>query len=415
MEICNSFAVAGQIDDVELALPLMPDSDDSVEIPITEIDDSPNPPTTKDLLNRTESEMRLGRRRIDRGLLRSGNWWGRPRFLEKRAGRSLLGAWHYAPGAMRYGGKHDRSSDIVLTYYALLLEAIQGVLPAKFTLIVTYSGRARRDPVEPHVLETLTVMEQLETTLGLELDPGPRLKSKCSECRWHNACHKRALEIKHLTLLPKIGGHLLPRFKELGLINLEDLAGASPGLLQSIRGFDNEATAKLTIERARAYCTGKPTVVGHHRLPSRKRVEAFLDFEADEMTVFLSGLLVREGQRLRYFPYLATSDRRFRKANRDFVRHLAQLPDDAPIFHYGWYDRNKLALLPGGTRFVERLIDILPIVKKHAALPSKSLRLKEVASVLGLRVADAGANGRAAQAGGTSGRGLIKNRFEGDC
>jgi predicted RecB family nuclease len=355
-----------------------------------------------DLIQWTQQQMREGVDGIARGLLGHGNWLGSPELLSKRPGVSRLGRYLYEPIGRRWSSKESiRALAIPLTLYGLLVEHVQGARPLKVAWERATTGELETRPLAKYVNETRLAIGRVEEMLQRRVDPGPRLKTDCGRCRWRAACQGDALQQQHVTLLPSIRSSAVEKLHSESIKSLGDLRAAPSSVLSRATGIRDAETLLRLRAQADAYITDVSTVVGTPDLPVKTRSEAFLDFEADAVwgEPCLIGLLVRRDRRTTYTPFLARDETDIARACRDFVKAVERLPKSTRLYHYGSFERYVLSRFPRGldiSQVESRLVDVLPFIRKHAGIPSRSFGLKDVAAVLGVRLPECGLEGRVA-------------------
>jgi uncharacterized protein len=348
----------------------------------------------------TLNKMREGVPRIAGGVLRDGFWWGAPDWLVRTEGSSKLGAWHYEVEDAKAGSKKRsrRFHTLPVAYYSLLLERVQGRRPTHFTLH-RFDG-AQRLLTDDFEADVLKVLEPLEWILGDTRDPGPHLNSECAKCPWENACRREAEGAKDLSLISGMRRTTRIGLKELDIRSLQDLAKESPSTIEHLPYLRPSNAARRAIEQARAYLDGIPRVAGTPVLSRPAKVELFIDFEGLGETnrddAFMFGLLARQDGRTSYRPFVAETRRDIRRAWNAFVELVRTFQPEAPIFHYGGYERQILRGMakPSDASFIgKRLIDLAPLVRGHAAVPRHGFSLKTVAESVGFHWRDDDADG----------------------
>jgi predicted RecB family nuclease len=337
----------------------------------------------------TERLMAEGRDGVRDGLLIVHNWWGSPDWIRKTSGRSRLGAWHYFPIDAKATSKMPTRAHILPTiFYALQLERIQGVRPQ--TVLIEGRQKATAIETRSYVVETLATVQRLQRMLDRAEDPGPQIGSKCDRCSWRRTCHKDAVRTHHLSLLPDTPPSVRDALVRNGVGTLAALAAADPARLVAIPALKKRASRLIV--QARALTDGRPRVIHPSLLPVPAPVEAFIDFEglpeSAVQPIVLYGLLIVRGKRERYVHSIAGNRTRaeLRQALRMFLQEVHQLPQDAPIYHWGSYERNALhkmgVLAP---ELAARVTDLHQCIRKAVLLPTRSRQLKELAAGLGIQ------------------------------
>jgi transposase len=149
--------------------------------------------------------------------------------------------------------------------------------------------------------------------------------------------------------------------------------------------------------QALAIRTGKVHV---ERLPevTRGPVELFLDLEGvpDRDAYYLAGLLVCRGSEAGYEPFWADHESDEAAMWSALVDRIDALPD-APVYHYGSYDRKAFVTLAKrygkGSGIIPRLINVASFVYGKVYFPVRSNGLKPLGRFLGATWTDPQASG----------------------
>jgi predicted RecB family nuclease len=204
-------------------------------------------------------------------------------------------------------------------------------------------------------------------------------------------------------LLPGLQPAAVAKLAAIGVNDLQAFVQTDPERLRSVPGFRDSSTLLRARAQATAHLTGQLVVVGVPALPARAEHELLLDFEADPLTraPFLAGLMIRHKTRTKYVPFVAQSARGIARMSRDFLRVLVKESADVTVYHYGSFEARVLRGLaaPRGIdlgALEQRLVDVLPFVRRHAGIPSKTFALKDVARVLGMPLPVSDLDGRSA-------------------
>lgn len=364
--------------------------------------------------------MRQGAPSIEQGVIADADWWGRPDWLHRRPGRSLLGDWFYEPADAKVAGRKtpERMQTLPVAFYALLLERIQGVRPPTFTIYRRMPGaKGPYEDGEPtreisldttaHVADVDDVVAGLRTVLDGDRDPGPLLTSECVKCKWQRACTADAHQRRDLSLITGMRRDVRPGLERLGIRTIDDLAGASVGTLTTVPHV-SAAWADRAVEQARSYCDGRhdgrPRLSGTPELPPPSRTEVYLDIEGqglDNATdAILFGLLIRRGSRATYWKTLADSPGDRRRAWRALCAKLRALPAEAAIFHFGNYDaqlvRGMHARHRGARGIIPRLVDVHARIERYIVMPARGTGIRPLAEALGFRRASPSPSGQMA-------------------
>jgi uncharacterized protein len=366
--------------------------------PLTEVEDLGTP---EESAARTLELMKTGVI-IYQGTLIDDDWIGRPDLLVPIEGASKLGAWIYEPVDIKAAYEIRDSHRLQLTFYAHLLERIQGVKPERGQ-IINATGRTLEFAIaeaEPEFFEALVAI--LKIRAGEK--PDAFFTSACKDSPWFATCKAEVEKSGDPSLLYKLYKSEWKRLHAAGYDTVAQIAAASPEELHSnVAGVTDRRLDKLRLQ-AKALVGQKVIRLEKPELPVAG-TELFFDVEGDPLLglEYLFGFLVRENGAVRYEKFLAErpeDEGTAWLAMCDFIERYA----GAPIYHYGFYELEVIrrlsakygisqaaadALDPAG------MIDLVRVVQRTTIFPLRFYSLKDIGKFLGFawRATDAsGAN-----------------------
>lgn len=334
--------------------------------------------------------MRQGAPLIYQGTLTHGDWTGRPDLLERREGESVFGNWYYAPIDIKSSHYLHAYQKYQLTFYAVLLEKIQGRLPED-PAIVNIDGE--RLPLEAEAFrsafeEVLVLIERIRAGER----PDPVFRKACQDTGpWGALCERLAKENNDIALLYKVDVNKLRVLRELGIRTIEDAAemdpaaldGVAPGLrLHGLEVIKLQAQSLLR----EAVFIREPVTLPEKKLEIHFDIESDLPNDVD----YLYGFLIREQGTDRYQPFVAKKLEHEKKMWNEFLDWVESLPKDYVVYHFAFYEKARLSVLEqryGSSkaldRFRENMVDLKTIVSTSAVFPLYFYGLKYIASFLG--------------------------------
>lgn len=368
-----------------------------------DFDEVPEYGDEDELSERTLELMRKGSRIIYHGRLVDANWVGTPDLLFRTTlplgRRSVFGDYSYEPYDIK-SFYIDRPEDVrdefrfQLAFYALILEKVQGIRPECGHLIdaALHTADVRINDVLDDFHLTLREIEKI-----LEgAKPAPFLASSCKESPWFGKCKLDAEACDDICLIYKIRRSDHAKLYEAGVKTVTELATANlDDLEDAVEGMSRRKLEALQ-RQALALHEHRVIVIEKNPLPHAE-TEAFFDIEGDPLrgTDCLFGLLVAKGKRAKgkYEGFFAASPDEEKDAWYAFLAFVKGLPDDAPIFHYGAYERivvNRMSRKYGGDeeaidRLERRMFNLLTSVCSSVAMPVYFYSLKDIAKELGFR------------------------------
>lgn len=334
---------------------------------------------------------------ISEGTLLDADWIGRPDLLIPKRGRSRLGGHHYTVQDIKLTTDLTDEHRFQLTFYALLLERIQGIRPRYVSIINTARKTIRFDITE--FLERFErTLAEIEKILAGEKPP-PFLSGSCKDSPWFQACILEAEATDDLSLIYKIWRNEYDRLRAAGIKTIVELARADFFRLEErVRSITSSRLSRLQ-QQAIGLVEKTHFVVEQPELPIAA-VEIFYDIESDVLTVpplqYLHGaLVVRHGKketRLAYKPFLVRNPNQEGNVWKRFCAFLNTLPKDAVLYHYGRYEQQvveELAARYGTPRAVRerfsRMIDLSRVAQRCVLFPTHFYSLKDLAKYLGFR------------------------------
>ena len=340
---------------------------------------------------RTLELMAAGVERIYRGLLKDGDMVGEPDLLERRDGgrSSKFGPYHYEPTDIKSAERLTDAMRLQLAFYGDLLGRVQGVRPATGYILNGSGIRIGLELDEVSELYDRVLGELCELLDGCQ--PEPRLSSGCRVSPWFSECVALAERTNDITLLYNIKTKTLKQLRELGIRTVADAADMDP---ERIHGLNREIKLDL-LRRAKL----QAAALIDHEHTFRRMVslptagtEIFFDIESDPLRSvdYLFGFLVRDAQGDRYERQLAESPDGEEAMWREFLTWLEGLPADYAVYHFGTFERVRLAALEGKyggsvplNTFFDRMVDLNEVVKDSVVLPLYFYGIKNIGQYIG--------------------------------
>jgi predicted RecB family nuclease len=341
------------------------------------------PEQAEDAAQLTLDAMRRGVEVIYQGTLRHGSrWFGRADFLRRVDGESSLGAWLYEPIDTKLARSAKAGAVLQLCFYAELLEHVQGVLPARMTLVL---GDMREEHFETrdYAAYFRRVRRRLEEALVSPCAIYPEPVAHCDVCDYAVECDGRRRADDHLSL---VAGITTSQRGALELASVRTVrALATVPLLRPalVVGIGFSALTRIR-EQARIQVEGRDAGSlryellrdveagrGLGMLPEPSPGDLFLDFEGDPYALgdgieYLLGFVELPGAGAPAPPYTGlwaldrdTERAAFERLMAIITKRRARHPD-MHIYHYNHYEPTALKRLVGRyASFVDELDTLL--------------------------------------------------------
>lgn len=332
---------------------------------------------------------------IYHGLLMDAHWVGMPDLLEARpvekGMKSVFGDYYYVVYDIKSGADMKDEYKFQLTFYSLILERIQGVLPRE-AYIINSAGEEMSFLIDDFLDYFHLTRQRIEEILDGQKPP-PFLKSSCKQSPWYSLCLEDTKGCDDVSLIHRLSQSDQRRLYDLGIHTVTELAKADTEELRSkledwpfdkILRFHNQATVLMTNE---------PMILRKADFPESKN-EIYFDIESDptEAIDYLLGVLIKKGTKTEYRTFLAKDKKDEERIWREFLDFLDGL-EDFVIYHYSQYERQVFhrfgqqygVSIELDNKFKNNTIDLLQVMTDSAILPLYFYSLKDVGRYLGFQ------------------------------
>jgi len=280
-----------------------------------------------------------------------------------------------AAGTCRVDVEHKNR----LNYIGYVLTQVQHSPPARGLVFTADGARhsVRLDTTHRAVESAIAILRTWPAD-SKAAEPPAVLNDHCPSCEFRVGCEEKARQADDLSLLDRVTPKLLRRYHKKGIFTVKQLSYIFRP--RRSRKVPHGKTASFNVElQALAVRTGKIYLQQVPKL-TRNSVELFLDIEGvpDRGSYYLFGVLVCDGKATTYHSYWADDAKHEHEAFAALVDKLTEHPD-APIYHYGRYEKQALATLEGrgrhhGVAFEsvrKRLVNISASIYGKGVLPGE--------------------------------------------
>lgn len=370
----------GLIDEKEREL--LSDRPDIAEVTSEDLDEA---------FRQTLSFMREGRQTIYHGALIDKYWVGHPDILEKVEGRSRLGDYYYVAADIKRSRVMRDDYKFQGCFYAELLERVQGAKPVQ-GYVVTPDREILSYPIETFEAEYELTLTEIEKIMAGKR-PAHFVTSGCRQSPWYPECQGESVRCDDLSLLNRVWRQEVRSLTEAGISTMSQLALKSLPELEAVTPEVSSRRLETMRDQAIAIKEGRHIIRGSVDFPEAN-VELFFDIESDPLRDFdyLFGVLkvTRDGEE--YHPFFAQAPEQEERMWTEFVRfiegHL-----DAPIYHYGWFEKEVLQRFMAryGLGAIARdalarnMIDLLEVARSSVIFPLSFYSLKDIGFYIGFR------------------------------
>lgn len=359
----------------------------------------------------TLASMRAGRDVIVQPPLAADGFIGRADILRRVDTPNDLGTWSYEPYDTKLARETRAGSILQLCTYAVMLEAMQGVLPANVHVVTPLGRESYR--TDHFAAYFRFVRRRLDGDLTEPPATYPEPVEHCDVCRFWLHCGAQRRNDDHLSLVAgmrTLNAHELERQSVRRVVDLAAIEGVLPerprrGSAETYVKLGRQA--RLQVEaRALELPPYEPLPLeadrGLARLPEPSPGDVCLDFEGDAFVgegglEYLTGWTFRDDAgRWRYEPRWSldrASERHAVEAFLDFVTRRVEAFPDLHVYHFGAYEPAALkrlvsrhatraeqldALLRG-----ERFVDLHAVVREGLRVGIERYGLKEMEPLIG--------------------------------
>lgn len=327
---------------------------------------------------------------IYQGTLKDGDWVGRPDLLIPHEAKSNLGDYMYEAVDIKSAFKLNDIHKYQLTFYAILLEKVQGVMPKKGKII-----NARKEFIECDIQETYSdFFEVLGSIMEIRAGkkPEPYLVSGAKESPWYELLKREVEEADDLSRIYKLYRKEYRQLRKAGYDTVAEFAGTSfEKVSQSVSGITNSRLGRIHLQ-AISLTKGETMRIGEPKLPDTG-VELHFDIEGDPFLgiEYLFGLLIRENGKEDYKIFLAEDPKDEGRAWLEFCDFIEGYAG-TPIYHYGWYEldvikrlstRHGISVEAADALDKRNMIDLNRLVQNTVIFPLNFYSLKDVCKFLG--------------------------------
>ncbi|HEX2522675.1 MAG TPA: TM0106 family RecB-like putative nuclease, partial [Terriglobia bacterium] len=319
--------------------------------------------------------------------------------LQKEAGPSLLGNFHYIPMLFHEAERPSRLQKDLLELYGLIIGDLQGKYPGSAVLVHGQGCNLRRFRLKPNSENARQTMQRIREIQIKKMFPALMLNSHCQICEFRQRCHAEATAKDDLSLLGRIGEKEIKKYNNRGIFTVTQLSCTFRARKRSKQSRQKSpphdpALQALAIREKKIYMIGAP------ELPScPTRVYFDIEGEAERRSAYLIGMIIdRNGTKEHHSLWSDSQAEEFRLFQQ-FLDVLAHL-DEYCLYAYGSYEAASVRRMireSGRLDLAEKIlipyVNVLSIIYSHVYFPTHSNSLKHIARYLGFTWTEADASG----------------------
>jgi len=313
-------------------------------------------------------------------------WRGRPDLLERRTGRSNLGAFFYVPVDIKSSHSIHKEQQLQLTFYAKILEELQGVRPKETAIINVDHERIAFAPGSEHLVKAKKITREIVEILNGKKPP-LRLASKCKRSPWFEECVRSAKDANDIALIYDLDARAHPALRKAGIDTVADAAKMVVARLPKIPYCAQAELDRIKLQ-ARSLTTGELHWLKKPSIPDAP-IRIYFDIEGDPLldVQYLFGFWIVGDGKPRYEYFLADKPEDEEKMWRAFVDWTETLrPGTFKVYHYADYERAQTLRLakeygssPAFGYFASQYVDLLAVVRESVIFPLYFYSIKDIA------------------------------------
>jgi len=260
--------------------------------------------------------------------------------LKKCVKSPKFGLISYEPVIFCRHEKIKRIDNLTLTFKAILLDRLQGVMPKRGFLIYGENYITESVRLFSHIKTVEKMIADLRTQMCSSDEIPIFLNHHCNICEFSNFCESKALETDHLSLLRGISEKEINNHNKKGIFTVHQLSYTfrprkPPKRAKNRTKSHHYALQALSLRENKIHIHGKP------ELPvSGKRVYFDIEGVPERDFYYLIGIIVDNGTTT-YRNYWADKKTDEVKIFCRFVESIERLSNYC-LFHFGSYDTKAL-------------------------------------------------------------------------
>ncbi|MBI3014397.1 MAG: TM0106 family RecB-like putative nuclease [Candidatus Tectomicrobia bacterium] len=319
--------------------------------------------------------------------------------LQKEAGPSPLGNFHYIPVLFHETERPSRLQKDLLEVCGLIIGDLQGRYPGSGVLIHGRGCNVRRIKLNANVENAQRTMQEIREIHGQDMPPRLMLNSHCQICEFRQHCHAEATAKDDLSLLRRMSEKEIKKYNKRGIFTITQLSCTFRPRKRSKQSKQKSqphhpALQALAIRDKKIYVLSPP------ELPSCS-TRIYFDIEGDpeRRFAYLGGVIIeRNGTEERHSFWVDTQAEE-PQLFQQFLDVMDVL-EDYCLYSYGSYESAFLRRMIKESgrheldeKILTRSVNVLSIIYSHVYFPTYSNSLKDIGRYLGFRWTEAEASG----------------------
>ena len=319
--------------------------------------------------------------------------------LQKAAGSSRLGDFHYIPVMFHEAERPHRQQKELLELYGVIIGDLQGRQPDNAILMHGPGCTVKRIRLTPRGPGARRVLQEIQEIQGTAAPPRLMLNSHCPLCEFRHRCQAEATAADDLSLLGGLREKEIRTYNRRGIFTVTQLSymfrppKRGKKTQQQSRPHD-PALQALAVRDKKVYVLGTP------QLPhATTRIYVDLEGDPQRLSAYLLGMIVERNGTQECHSFWADGPGKESELFQQFLG-IVDLYEDVCLYAYGGYEAAFLRRMIKesgqdelGEKILARMVNVLSLVYAHIYFPTYSNSLKHIAPYLGFRWTDPDASG----------------------
>lgn len=327
---------------------------------------------------------------------------GRPDLLKKQEGSSIFGDWYYVPIEIKSSSDIKTLHRHQLSFYAIILEKIQGILPTEMEIINRHRTRIPFTLDLEDLPKTKTLIDEILAVKHGQ-KPESTITSKSKGSPWFKEALREAQAKNDISLIYRLDSRSLGGLRDAGIKTLQDMVAVNTSNLPKIPYASPEMLQKAQLQ-AKSLIENKVLLIANlDGLPDTP-LKLYFDIEGNPLldVDYLFGFWVSSDptrqhappQNVRFYDgeegyflyFLAESPEDEKGMWNAFIGWIECLPEQYTVYHYANYEKSHLTKLaerygdaPALQRFQEKLVDLQKVIETSIVFPLYFYSIKDIA------------------------------------
>jgi len=321
--------------------------------------------------------------------------------LEKVAGKSSLGNFHYIPALLIEKDNLWRKDKIFLGFNGLVIGNYQNRTPAYGKIIHGHNFSCTKIRMDKYIRYAKEIVTELKAYVNKNNQPKLILNRYCRECEFVDLCKTKASEMDDLSLLGGMTEKEIDRQNQKGIFTVTQYSYTFRPRKRRKSAQNNNAPRMLEL-KALAIRTGKVYIYDKPVL-NISNTQIYIDIEGDPARGFnylIGMIIIQDGIETKESFWADDFTEEFAIFTQ-LLKKLGQYSEFS-LFHYGSYEtkffkkmkpRVEERYISIYEKIIKNSINILSLIYSNIYFPTYSNDLKDIGNYLGAKWSEKDSSG----------------------